>query len=397
MKIVNIGIYLLFTLLIISQENAMNNYETKLTEIKQKYAPDKRTAIFEFDLEEKIHLKTDQKLAADEFLEFLKSNNVKANDYSIELLPSRELKEKIYGIINISVANLRSNPKHPAELATQALLGDPVKVLEENNYWFRIQTSDNYIAWVDDDGFYPMNKGEYDDWVNSKKIIFTSDYGFSYKEKSENSFRVSDLVAGNILKYIDEDETFFNVEYPDGRIAFVKKYEAKLFDLWYENIKVTNEKIVNTAKKFMGIPYLWGGTSTKGIDCSGFTKTVLRLNGIILQRDASQQVNTGELVDTHDKNFSKLEPGDLLFFGDHAKENKKERVTHVGIYLGGGEYIHSSGKVKINSLDPKADNFSKFRYNQFIRAKRILNSLDTFGINTFKTNKFYNGELYESK
>lgn len=376
----------------------MNNFETKLTELKQKFAPDKRTAIFEFDLENSKLIKTDQKQAYEELMDFMKMNNIKSDDYNVELLPSKELGDKIYGIVNISVANLRSDPKHPAELATQALLGDPVKVLEDNNdYWFRIQTSDNYIAWTDDDGFHPMNKKEFDNWINAKKIVYTSSCGFSYIEKSDNSQRVSDLVAGNLLKYLDEDDNFYHVEYPDGRKAYVNKNDAQIFDEWFSKAEATQKTIVNTAKTFMGLPYLWGGTSFKGVDCSGFTKTVFRLNGVILQRDASQQVNTGVLVDTHDKDFSKLEPGDLLFFGHHAKEGKRERVTHVAIYIGGGEFIHASGKVKINSLDPKADNFSKFRYSQFIRAKRILNSIDTFGISTFKSNKYYNGDLYETE
>lgn len=375
----------------------MNNLEQFLSELKLKYAPDKRTAILEYDLTENKFIKTDRKAAYDQLNNFVKENNVDVSDFNIELLPSKKLKGKIYGVINISVANLRSIPKHSAELSTQALLGDPVKVLEEDDYWFRIQTSDNYIAWTDDDGFHPMTKTEFDEWVNSEKIIYTNDYGFSFKEKSKKSIRVSDLVAGNILKLLSEEEDYFKAQYPDGRIAFIPKDEAQLFDNWLSNAKADQDNILETADRFMGLPYLWGGTSLKGVDCSGFTKTVFRLNGVILQRDASQQVNTGELVETPEKDFSKLLPGDLLFFGDHAKEGKKERITHVGIYIGNGEFIHSSGKVKINSLDPKAKNFSKFRYNQFIRAKRILNSIDTYGINTFKSNKFYNGDLYETE
>ena len=398
MKLIALSVFLILTLSITSQENKMNTLESKLSELKQKYAPDKRTAIFEYEIDDNnLKVKSDKKLALDELTEFIKINSNLSLDLTTQLLPSSDLKDKIFGIVNISVANLRTSPKHSAELATQSLLGDPVKVLEEKDYWFRIQTSDNYIAWVDDDGFHPMNKNEFDEWIKTTKIIYTNDYGFSYEEKSNQSNRVSDLVIGNLLKFIDEDESFYQVEYPDGRIAYVNKNEAKLFDDWKNQLEPNNQNIVKTSMNFMGMPYLWGGTSAKGIDCSGFTKTVYRLNGIILQRDASQQVNTGVLVETPNKDFSKLTQGDLLFFGDHAKDDKKERITHVGIYIGGGEFIHSSGKVKINSLDPKADNFSKFRYNQFIRAKRILNSIDTYGITTFNSNKFYNGDLYDSE
>ena len=122
-----------------------------------------------------------------------------------------------------------------------------------------------------------------------------------------------------------EDGIFYKVNYPDGREAFVKKDEAKLFNEWYNSLNPTGETILNTAYRFMGIPYLWGGTSTKGMDCSGFTKTVYFLNGIILSRDASQQVNTGELVDTKD-GWKNLQAGDLLFFGRKAMVIKKKEL-----------------------------------------------------------------------
>ena len=189
-----------------------------------------------------------------------------------------------------------------------------------------------------------------------------------------NSQTVSDLVAGNLLKIMGEDSDFYLVNYPDGRVAYVKKDEAKLFTEWYNALNPNGETILKTAYRFMGIPYLWGGTSTKGMDCSGFTKTVYYLNGIVLQRDASQQVNTGELVDTKD-GWQNLQPGDLLFFGRKADENRKERVTHVAIYIGDGDFIHAAGRVKINSFNPEKPYYSDYRKSGFIRAKRILTSV----------------------
>jgi cell wall-associated NlpC family hydrolase len=137
---------------------------------------------------------------------------------------------------------------------------------------------------------------------------------------------------------------------------------------------------------------LWGGTSAKGMDCSGFTKMVYFLNGIVLERDASQQVNQGSLIDTQN-GFDKLQTGDLLFFGEHKTDSTKERVTHVAIYLGNYQYIHEAGRVKINSFDKDASNFNEYRLKHFIRAKRILNSIDKNGISSIKRNKFYLGEM----
>ncbi|NOX66616.1 MAG: C40 family peptidase [Chlorobi bacterium] len=219
-----------------------------------------------------------------------------------------------------------------------------------------------------------------------------NDYGFAYTQPDEKSQRVSDLVIGDILINIGEEGDYVKVQFPDKRIAFVKKENTKVVKGWLSAAKPTQENIVETAKSFMGIPYLWGGTSAKEMDCSGFTKTVYFLNGVLLDRDASQQVNNGILVDT-ENGFENLQKGDLLFFGFKATDKKKERVTHVGIYIGDLEFIHESGRVKINSFDEKKPNFSKYRLEHFIRARRIITSLNENGIIMIKDSKYYNGEL----
>jgi cell wall-associated NlpC family hydrolase len=126
----------------------------------------------------------------------------------------------------------------------------------------------------------------------------------------------------------------------------------------------------------MGVPYLWGGTSSKGVDCSGFTKTIYFMNGKILPRDASQQVYAGELVDEN-KNFDQLRPGDLLFFGYAATDSTQERITHVGMWIGDNQFIHSPGleaRVKISSVDPESEYYDAYNLNRYIRTKRMINS-----------------------
>lgn len=373
------------------------NSVTKIIEvIKTKYAPDKRLAIFNISVTDSANIfilsgETNIPEAKHDLLNKLKKFNLSFTD-RIHLLPGQNLGSKIYGLVNVSVANIRSTPEHEAELATQALLGTPVKIFKKASGFYLVQTPDNYISWVDDDGIIPMSKAQINEWLKSEKVIYTKEYGFSYSQSNEFSSRVSDLTAGNILINLGSENNFYKVKYPDGRIGYVEINNCEKFISWLNKKNPTENDIVSTAQLFMGIPYLWGGTSAKGMDCSGFTKTVYFLNGIVLARDASQQANNGLLVDTN-TGFQNLRAGDLLFFGFRATDSTKERVTHVGIYIGDLKFIHASGSVKINSLDKNADDFSEFRLNHFIRAKRILNSIDKNGISSIKRNKYYFGEM----
>lgn len=391
-------IFLTFLLLavlnsnIISQSN-MEKVNSILKEIKENFAPDKRVAVFDIEaveVDNKIIIKGETNFpdAKTELGNTLNEAGLNFTD-EIELLPSKKLGDKIYGVINLSVANFRSKPDHPAELVTQAILGTPVKVYKkgEDGYYL-IQTPDGYISWLDNDGVQFMDETELNDWLSSPKIIYKNVYGFSYTEADENSQPVSDLVAGNLLKIMGEDSNFYLVNYPDGRTAYIKKDEAQLFNDWYNSLNPTGETILKTAYRFLGIPYLWGGTSAKGMDCSGFTKSVYYLNGIILARDASQQVNTGELIDTKD-GWGNLKAGDLLFFGRKANGDRKERITHVAIYIGDGDFIHAAGRVRINSFNPEKSYYSDYRKMGFIRAKRILSSVGKNGIEKILDNNFY--------
>src|SRR5690606_26699277 len=157
--------------------------------------------------------------------------------------------------------------------------------------------------------------------------------------------------------------------------GFVSKSEAVPYLDWKSNLSFTKEALVETSKTMLGVPYLWGGTSTKGVDCSGFTKTVYFMNGMIIPRDASQQIHEGTLIDDS-KEFDKLIPGDLLFFGRKATDSTSERVVHVGMWIGNNEFIHSAGNVHISSLDKNAENFDEYNLHRYLRTKRILNQKD---------------------
>ena len=369
----------------------MDKIQNVIKELGNKYAPDARTALFKINVEKNNNsyiLKGETNLpdVKKELLNRL--NDLDLND-EIEILPAKELGDKIYGVVDLSVANLRTKPENQAEMASQALLGTPVKVLKRKKGWYLVQTPDKYISWTEDDGVYRVDYDSLAEWNKSDKIIYTRDFGFAYTRPDENSQRVSDIVIGDILKYAGEENGYCKVTYPDGRTAYIKADECKDFDKWLGERNPTAANIIKTAKTFMGIPYLWGGTSAKGMDCSGFTKTVFFLNGIVLPRDASQQVNIGEPIDTKDK-LENLIPGDLLFFGKKGDAETKQKITHVAIYLGDGDFINAAGRIRIDSFSKDKPNYSAYRDDSFVCAKRVLNSIGSNGVTTITNNKFYN-------
>ena len=355
----------------------------KIKQVRQEYAPDKRTSLFDVHVysDSKKYIltgETDNAKALDELRETLSNSSFEYTE-KIKLLPAEDLEGNSQAVINISVANLRSNPKHSAELATQATLGTPVKVLKKEGGWYYIQTPDKYLSWVDDGGLKLMDESTFNEWQAADKIIFTETYGHSYSDENQDQV-VSDLVAGNILEVINETDAYFQVVYPDGRKAFVAKNVAEPFGDWIKKLDPSHENLVATSKELMGVPYLWGGTSTKGMDCSGFTKTIYFLNGMVIPRDASQQVRTGKAIDSV-QNFDDLEKGDLLFFGRKATDSTAEKVVHVGMWIGNDEFIHASDMVRISSMNSQAENFDEYNRNRYLRTKRILKERDPDLIN----------------
>ena len=343
--------------------------------ISERFAPDSRVALFDVNVTSSngaltLTGETNLPDARAALEDSLSAHQIEAAD-SINMLPSAELGGQTFGIVNNSVANIRSEPSHPAQLATQATLGMPLKVLKKESNWYLVQTPDDYLSWVDSGGLELMDQEQFDKWTSSDKMIYLNTYGYAYAEPDEDAAKVSDLVSGSILKLLDTEGDFYKVGYPDGRTGYVARREARSFDSWKSSAEASENELVKTAKTMNGAPYLWGGTSSKGMDCSGFTKTIYFLNGWIIPRDASQQVKAGEPIDTSE-GFDNLRPGDLLFFGSPATETSSQRVVHVGMWIGNDEFIHSSGRVRISSVDPEADNYDESNVNRFLEAKRYV-------------------------
>lgn len=343
-----------------------------IREVGEIYAPDARTSIFDLHIKSKQPIiltgETNLPEARLALIGKLDSAGIQVID-EIVLLPDTSIDGKPYAVINVSVANLRSHPRHSAELVTQALLGTPLKLLKLTENWALVQTPDNYIAWAEKSSFVALNTTEMEAWKKREKIIYLPPFGASY---NSIGMQISDLVSGNILVIEKKLKEAWYVSYPDGRRAFIDLSDALPVQNWISKLHISDSSVTMQAKNLLGVPYLWGGTSTKGMDCSGFTKTVYLMHGLILPRDASQQVQVGTLVDSI-RNFSDHQVGDLLFFG-RKNTDGSERVTHVGLWLGNNEFIHASGDVHISSVDSLSPVFDSFNLNRYLRTKRILHA-----------------------
>ena len=362
-------------------------------EIRAAYAPDKRVATFEVDYtfsDKNVMLrgKTTAPEAKNKLVSELRKMGYNVMD-CIATLPDEEaLGGKTLGIINLSTCALRGEADYSAEMVTQALLGMPVKLIERDG-WYRVQTPDGYLAWTHRVGVHPVTKQEYDAWNNAEKVVVTTHHSFVLAEPKADAEVVSDIVGGNRLCFEAEKGKYFKVSYPDGRVGYILRSEAMRESEWRKNLRQDAEAIITTAKSLMGVPYLWGGTSSKGVDCSGLVRTSLFMHDIIIPRDASQQAYTGERIEIA-PDFGNLQAGDLLFFGAKATQSRKERVVHVAIYMGNKRFIHSQGSVRINSFDPDDELFDSYNLGRLLFAARVLPYIDKQpSLNTTATNPFY--------
>lgn len=295
---------------------------------------------------------------------------------------------KSWAIVNISVCNLRQAADYDAGMASQGLLGMPVKILNHDG-WYEVETPDEYRAWVQGSAIQQVTKSELDAWNHAPQVVVTSVYGFVYSKPNSKSQTVSDVVASDRFKLLGTKKDFYHVAYPDGRTGYLSKKDGEKVDKWRKHLKQDAQSIIETGKKILGVPYFWGGTSTKGVDCSGFVRTTLLQHDIIIPRDAYQQAKKGMHLEIA-PDFGNLIPGDLLFFGTRATAQDPARVVHVGIYMGKKKFIHSLGRVRIASFEAKDKDYDEYDLNRLLWAQRILPYINKEnGLNTTDHNNFY--------
>ena len=224
-----------------------------------------------------------------------------------------------YGLCNHSIVGLRREPSDRSELTSQLLYGELFKVLEHRKKWSKIRLSfDKYEGWIDNKQFQWIEKSDYSR-LSSQDEIFCADLVNLITDANK---KLQPIVLGSILNATASLNHHF-----DGERLIGKK---------------NKEQLIETALMYLNAPYLWGGKTPFGIDCSGFAQMVYKMNGYKLFRDAKDQANQGETLSF----IEESEAGDLAFFN-----NDQGDIIHVGIILENNHIIHASGKVRIDRID----------------------------------------------
>ena len=217
----------------------------------------------------------------------------------------------MYGICHLSVIPVRIDSTSKSELVTQIIYGEFFKVIKNNEKWFYIESiDDNYKGWINHSQFKEISKFDFKKLKKTEPVILNNLFSEVDTENGKMSITIGSKISS----------------------SFVLNHKLKL----KTNCK---NSIIENSMKFLNSPYLWGGRTPLGIDCSGFTQQVYKLAGYQLLRDANQQAEQGKEI-----KLKNSKPGDLAFFG-------KNKVTHVGILLNNNKIIHAFGSIRIDYLN----------------------------------------------
>lgn len=321
--------------------------ESRLEALAALHAPDRRLAVWDVAVEEREHgpclAGAVSAAAALRDVEALaRETQARA---AVELLPDPSLGAAIQGLAHRSLAHMRAEPRHAAELVSQMLLGEEALVLRERGEWLQVQTGDRYVAWVhrrsivrrapsDPEAF---RERLFERRPPPERWIVTARGTRAAAEPAPHAPPAADLVQGGIVEVPEIRGRFARVVLPDGATGWISRADAVPAERLSERFTPSGRAILDHGAQFLGLPYLWGGTSEKGFDCSGFVQRIFGLHGTWLPRDSDQQSACGVPVDPG-ADWAGVADGDLAFFS----ETPGGRATHVGILAAGGRMLHAS-------------------------------------------------------
>ena len=254
-----------------------------------------------------------------------------------------------YGISALSIVALRSDPSHKSEMVSQLLFGETIEVLSSQNEWVRVRCSfDSYEGWMLQSQYVKLNLSEFQEINRIKPHVC-----FDLVQILVNENSIYSIVLGSNLPW------FWGNTCRISGANYVFDGNAKLPDM-----QQGSKSIIENAYMYLNAPYLWGGRTPFGIDCSGFTQMVFKLCGMSLKRDAWMQAEQGDSIHLLDE----AQPGDLVFF-----DNEESRINHVGILTAKNKIIHASGKVRVDNIDHQGiyNNESR-KYTHNLRLIRRL-------------------------
>lgn len=254
-----------------------------------------------------------------------------------------------YGICNLSIVPLRIEPSDSSEMISQLLFGEHFKILEIRKNWTNVRIAfDNYEGWVDTKQYEQISEETFTILENSKTTLTNELIDFATDTK--NNF-ITIPLGSSLPFYTNKNSLVNNTNF---------RYEGNVI-----SNKQTKEATIKIAFKYLNSPYLWGGKTPFGIDCSGFTQMVYKLCGYKLLRDATQQATQGEALSF----IEESEPGDLAFF-----DNNEGVITHVGIIMKDNYIIHAHGKIRVDRIDHSGIfNIDTHRHTHKLRViKKII-------------------------